>query len=321
MILSLCLLSFIFIQEGESWFVDRVAVKVNDKIITEQELILTYQQQKRQFLQNYMGTSLEQDLEKLWNDTINDAVDQLVLYEKAVELGINISEESVDGTLQNQKESHGMTQEEFEKMILEQTGMSLQQYVESTIRFQSGQRVVQSRVWGTIMIDDPEVAKYYEENIVKFTNPETFQIAEIVFQKGENPSDAQARAKECLDQIRQQDLSFKDAVQKYSEAASKAIDGDLGELVLGDLNKTIEDAALALRVGDVSQVIDTEASFYIIKLLKRTKAFPKPIDDVKEEIKMTLREPRFEVALEKFLTELRESYLIDKMISKPSSGY
>ena len=54
---------------------------------------------------------------------------------------------------------------DFEAMILEQTGMNIQQYTEATIRYQSGQRVVQSRVWGAIAIEDPEVAKYYEEHI------------------------------------------------------------------------------------------------------------------------------------------------------------
>lgn len=307
-------------QEGESWFVDRVAVKVNDKIITEQELILTYTQKKRQLLQEFTTGSLELELERLWEEVVDDAVDQLLLYEKAVELGMDISEETLDGTLQNQKESYGLSQEEFEEMILEQTGMNLQQYMESTVRMQSGQRVVQSRVWGSIQIEDPEIAKYYEEHIESYTDPETFQIAEIVFAKGEEALAARERAQSCKAKL-DQGLDFSEAVQEYSDAASKAIGGDLGELVRGDLNATIEEAALKLEVDQVSPIIELGDFYYLIKLLNRVPATPKPIDEVKEQIKMALREPRFEDALDRFLSELRESYLIEKLISKPSSGY
>jgi len=320
MIFSLYLLTCIFAQDSNSWFVDRIAIKVNDKIINEQELMLTYKQKKSQLIENYLGNNLSLDLEKLWNEVLDDAVDQLLLYEKSVELGIDISEETLDGNLQNQKESHGLSQEDFEKMITEQTGMTLAQYIDFTIRFESGQRVVQRDVWGGIQIDDPEVAKYYEEHIDSYTNPEVFQIAEIVFLKGETPSASREKADQCLVKIND-GMDFKDAVQEFSEAASKAINGDLGELLKGDLNSKIEKAALNLDVGNVSDVIELESSFYVIKLLKRTPAFPKPIDEVKEDIKMSLREPRFEVAFEKYLKDLREQYLIDKLVDSPSEGY
>ncbi|PIE89097.1 MAG: hypothetical protein CR997_13010 [Acidobacteria bacterium] len=320
MILSLTLLSFILLQEGDSWFVDRVAVKVNDKIINERELMITYKKQKAQLLQEYSGSDLTAEYEKLWNQIMDDAVDQLLLYEKAVELGIDISEETLDANLQNQKESYGLDQAEFEKMLEQQTGMTLQQYIDFTIRFQSGQRVVQREVWGAIIIDDPEVAKYYQEHIDQYTNPEVFQIAEIVFLKGESPEAAREKAQKCLAELKE-GFPFSKAVEKYSEAASKAIGGDLGELFIGDLNPTIEKAAQNLEVGAYSKIIELEASYYLIKLLKRTAATPKPIDEVKEEIKMSLREPRFDATFDKYLKGLRNEYLIEKLISKPSQGF
>jgi parvulin-like peptidyl-prolyl isomerase len=310
----------IFAQQGESWFVDRVAIKVNDKIITEQELLLTYKQKKDELIQNYKGSDFKNDLKNLWDEVLTDAVDQLLLYEKAVELGIDISEETLDGSLQNQKESYGLSQEEFEAMILKQTGMTLSQYMEATLRYQSGQRVVQSRVWGAIVIDDPEIAKYYEEHIPDFTNPETFHVAEIVFSKGEDLAGAKSRAEECLNKLKK-GMEFEKAVETYSDGASKAIKGDLGELVKGDLNKTLETAVLKMETGDVSPIIEIESSFYILKMIKRTPSAPKPLDEVKDDIRTTLREPRFTKALDKYLVGLRNEYLIDRVVKTPSTGY
>jgi parvulin-like peptidyl-prolyl isomerase len=301
---------------GEPVMLDRVAIKVNDKIITERELSLTYLNRRKDLLaRNEYSVDLAATLDGLWDELVEESVNELLLYEKSVELGWNLSHESVEGQLENQRESNGLSAEEFASLLREQTGMTLKQYIDYTLRSESANRVIQQAIFQSIQIDDPEVVMYYEQHLNEFTVPESFRVLEIVILKGKLPSVARDTAERCLKDL-QEGLSFEVAIQTYSESPSKEINGDLGLLNQGDLNAVIEKAALALAVGEFSGIVETDTAYYLLKLAERHAAHPKPFDEVKEEIKYRLRSPRFEKAYERYMKELKDSYLVEVVVKE-----
>ncbi len=60
---------------------------------------------------------------------------------------------------------------------------------------------------------------------------------------------------------------FAAIVKKYSEDASKARGGDIGEVGRGLLAPAFEDALFALKVGELSTVVETEFGFHVIQRL------------------------------------------------------
>ncbi|MCB1050562.1 MAG: peptidyl-prolyl cis-trans isomerase [Acidobacteria bacterium] len=321
--MTICLFFWLFWQDtnlSDPVMVDRVALKVNDKIITERELLHTYSQRKKELVSNYQGEDIQAALEDAWKQTMDDAVDQLLLFEKAVEIGVAISEDALESRLQSVKEANGFSDEEFEKILREQTNMSIDEYLDYSRRDESAKRVIQSQVLSKIDIEDSEIAKYYEENQSEFMEPATYRISEIVAIKGENPSVAKFKIASSLEQIRN-GAEFADVASTQSDSNSREYGGDLGTVLYGDLNQDIESAVKALSVGQVSEIIETDTAFFIIKVTAKTQAKPKGIDEVKEEIRYRLQEPRLQTKLEAFLKDLRASYLVDRMITKPASGY
>jgi peptidyl-prolyl cis-trans isomerase NIMA-interacting 1 len=77
--------------------------------------------------------------------------------------------------------------------------------------------------------------------------------------------EARARADEALLKIRG-GATFEETVKQYSdEPGSAERSGDLGLFERGQMVKTFADAAFALKVGEVSEVVETPFGFHIIK--------------------------------------------------------
>lgn len=58
---------------------------------------------------------------------------------------------------------------------------------------------------------------------------------------------------------------FKDLASKHSDCSSSTYGGSLGEFGKGMMVKEFEDNAFKLNVGDISEPIETEFGFHIIK--------------------------------------------------------
>jgi hypothetical protein len=78
-------------------------------------------------------------------------------------------------------------------------------------------------------------------------------------------SDAKARAQEALSKIRA-GSPFEDIVKQYSDDTG-SVDrmGSLGKFHRGDMDPAFGTAAFALRVGEVSDVVETPFGFHVIK--------------------------------------------------------
>ncbi len=310
------LLTLLTFQENKTVFVDRVAIKVNDKIMTERELLFAYKQAREQALTQYKGAELDQQLKEAWKETVKSAEETMLMYEKASELGYALSKDDVAAELNSMKESRGLTDEEFEKAILEQTGMSLGELVDLRQRENSAQMVFQSQVLNKIAIEDNEIAKYHEEHIADFMEPATYRIAEIVFTKSDaDLAETEQRVAACQAELKA-GLDFGEAAKKYSDSLSKENGGDLGLVKYGDLLDSIEAKVKSMKVGEHSERLETSSAIFLIKLLAQNPAKPKPVDEVREQVVNALREPRTEAQLAKFVEHLRAEFSIKTYLTE-----
>ena len=77
------------------------------------------------------------------------------------------------------------------------------------------------------------------------------------------------------------------------------------------LPKPIEELVFAMKPGEVRGPVRADRGFHVIKLVDRKTKDAKPLDDVKDDIRMQLRQKDMERQTKIYLAELRKKTLVD----------
>ncbi|ESW28120.1 hypothetical protein PHAVU_003G260800 [Phaseolus vulgaris] len=79
---------------------------------------------------------------------------------------------------------------------------------------------------------------------------------------------AVSQLKALRDDIVSGKATFEDVASRFSDCNSSKRGGDLGPFGRGQMQKPFEDATLALKVGELSDIVDTDSGVHIIKRTK-----------------------------------------------------
>ena len=145
-----------------------------------------------------------------------------------------------------------------------------------------------------IAVSDAELQKFYTENVARFTAPEERRASHILIksEKSEAAAErakAQARAEALLAEARKTPAAFAELARKNSQDSSAAQGGDLDFFGRGAMVKPFEDAAFGMKVGEISNVIETDFGFHVITVTAVRGGDKKPLADVRAEIEAELR--------------------------------
>lgn len=151
-----------------------------------------------------------------------------------------------------------------------------------------------------------ELRKFYDENVSRYTTAEERRASHILVAAPKDaPSDQRAKAKaeaeQLLEQARKNPAGFAELAKKNSDDTLSAPQG--GDL---DFNgrgafaaKAQEDAIFAMKVGEISNVVESEFGYHVIKLDAVRGGQKKPFEAVRGEIEAELKK---QLAAKEFAT-------------------
>jgi len=140
-----------------------------------------------------------------------------------------------------------------------------------------------------IEVDDEQVNKYYEDNIGQYSQPERRKASHILFTLAtdadeETKQKVKAEAQAVLDKINS-GADFSEMAKIHSKDPGSADNGgDLGFFGRKEMVPAFENSAFALKIDEVSPLVESSFGFHIIKLTAVEGGTAKPLESVKQKI-------------------------------------
>ncbi len=173
----------------------------------------------------------------------------------------------------------GLTEKELRELI--RRNVVIENYIKQTIA-------------DKVTVTDQEAKAFYDKNPETFTLPEQVRASHILITVDPKASvadkkKARVKAEDILKKL-QAGADFATLAKEYSGCPSSKQGGDLGYFSKGQMVKPFEDAAWALKPGQLSGVVETQFGYHIIKLTERRGATKIPFSAVKAKIEENLKE-------------------------------
>ena len=131
-------------------------------------------------------------------------------------------------------------------------------------------------------ITDEQAKQYYDDNPNLYS---TTQIRASHILVRDEDTAKQIRAELVTDPSKFADIAKTQSTDKTSGAKG----GDLGKFGQGRMVPDFEKAAFSLKVGEISEPVKTQYGWHIITVTERDEGQRRPFEQVKEQIKATLR--------------------------------
>lgn len=147
----------------------------------------------------------------------------------------------------------------------------------------------------TISINEQDLKTYYEQNAARLSGKEERRASHILINAPKSMAaadrqKAKERAAELLAQVRKAPESFADLARKNSQDTGSAPNGgDLDFFGRGAMVKPFEDAAFALKKGDISELVESDFGFHIIKLTDVKAPKQKSFEELRAGMESDLR--------------------------------
>ena len=242
------------------------------------------------------------DLYEIMSAQYGGSIVDTLITNKVIELeaekqGVEISSDAIEEELDAFIESYGG--EDSFNSALEYSGITLDDFKYDIEIYLMTKELMSP----DIEITEEDMETYFEENKADFAQPEQVRASHILVED-------EATAKEVLEKINAGE-DFAELAKEYSTDGSAENGGDLGFFGTGEMVEAFETAAFALEVGEVSDIVETEHGYHIIKVTDKQEAADAVYEDHKEEIKEILIEEEMNANYSTWLEELKESYDIE----------
>jgi peptidyl-prolyl cis-trans isomerase D len=289
----------------------RLGLGATSNEIQQRILALPYFQDNGNFAFNRYQTILEQN--GMTVQQFEDGIREEIVHEKLKNLitdSVVVSDREIEQEYRDRNEKARISYVTFEPSKFT-NAVSLQEtdvkgyYDRTKESYRVGEQrrakylfIDSSALRSSVQITETELRNYYQQNLSTYQLPERVRASHILLKtEGKPPEETEkirAGAAELLAKVRQGADFAELARSKSEDTGSAANGGDLGLFGRGAMVPEFENAAFSLGAGAISDLVQTQFGFHIIKVTEKQPSRTQPFEEVENLIRPTLVQRRAE---------------------------
>lgn len=307
--------SFVFLAlMADTSFADsKVVARVNGKPLTAFELNEEFQE-ILPLAGAYHGGVSQEKIAEIREKALNSLIDKELQYQYALEKEVSVPSKEIESELADM-EKRFASSAKF-KDALKKSGITRNDLKEFIKKRLLAARAKKQVVTDKAALSDTELKDYYEKNKGGFKRPVEFRASHILI--GVDPAASKEErekklklAKEVLARVRSGEDFSKLAMRYSTDQGSAPIGGDLGTFHKGMADEAFEKAVLSLKVGEVSDIVETLYGYHIIMLTGMKPEAQLTFDEVKADVRNKLEKKRADELYKKWIDALKAKAKIE----------
>jgi peptidyl-prolyl cis-trans isomerase C len=290
-----------------------VLARVNGETITRTD----FEQAVRQAEQRAGAPVPADQRDRVYRQILDQMIGYKLLTQESKARKVSVPDADVEARIIGLKQQFG--NEDAFKQALAQQHVTLEQLRNDARQDMAITKLVEDEIASKMAVTPEAVQAFYDQNPQNFKESERVRASHILIsapKTADAPTRAQARAK--AEAILKDVKAGKDfatlAKQNSQDPGSAANGGDLGFFQQGQMVGPFNDVAFSLTPGSVSDVVETDFGYHIIKVVEKQPGRTVPLDEAKPRIQQFLESQNRDKQTNAFVTGLRSKGKVEIFI-------
>lgn len=255
---------------------------------------------------------------------IETLIDDYLLTESAKKEGIKVTPDQLRAEMQRDIDAYllrtGLSKSEFEDRLKRGGHESLAAFIDERVKQPEYERnvlhirLLEKKYADKLTPTDEEIKGRYDRDKERlYSQPEKVRASHILIKSSagddeEKKADAKKRADAVLTKAKETGADFAALAREQSEGPSADSGGDLGFFPRkGVMVEPFAAAAFDLKTGDVSDIVETQFGYHVIRVTDRREAKVVTLEEAKPAIVRELRAEKISKLRGELVAELRSA--------------
>ena len=248
-------------------------------------------------------------------------LDRVILYKllasEAKTRGITVTPEEVTERI-GQIKSQFPNEAEFQKELAKRH-TTMAELQEDQRRDILNLKTIEAEVAPRLTVTPQELDAFYQQNPDRFQEPEQVRASHILISVAQDATpEAKQAAKAEADGILKRVKAGEDfaalAKAHSKDPGSAQAGGDLNFFPKEQMVPEFSNAAWALKPGEISDVVQSQFGYHIIKLTERRAGRTVPLAEVKDRLEEFLKQRKQQELIQQYLLGLKSKYRVEVLL-------
>ncbi len=255
--------------------------------------------------------------DRVYRGVLDQIVGYKLLLQEAKARKVVVPDAEIDARVDQLKKQFP-SEELFLKTLAERK-MTLDQIKSEARKDMSISKLIETEIAPKVAVKPEQVETFYKSNPDQFTQPERVKASHILISFPETADAAtKAKAKSKAQQILKEIKAGKDfaalAKQHSQDPGSAPNGGDLGFFQQGQMVGPFNDVAFSLKPGAISNLVETQFGYHIIRVDEKQPAKTVPLEEVRPKLEQYLQNLNRETETQAFVKSLRAKGKVEILV-------